>query len=566
MKVFINILFFLGIFLLFIGIITTQVIGGSSIVSIATTVVGIGLIIGGLISFLYTNKGFWGKRSTEATINALISTVAVILIIFVINFLGIKYAVKIDLTENKLFTLSSQSQELVKNLASPLKVYVFDAPINEVDRELLEDYNSYNDFFDYQFVDPQVDINLAQKFNVTRLGDVYLEHQGKQQLVQIVSPNNRLSEIKLTTAIAKIQRNIDANIYILQGHGEPLLQEGGEVSFAQAVKSLRNQGYVVEGLDLNTSPLVPPTVNILLVSSGDRKLSPTEVEKIKQYLDRGGNLLVMYNAQTINSLEAILNNQWGIAVDDSLAIDASGKGNVFGFGPSISIVVNYGVHPITKDFNQKMTIFPWARPIIITPAENIEATPLLITTDQSWGETNLEQENINFNPTEDIQPPLNLGVALVKRNMVTKKETKENQGDVINNPVTLTPEEKQDNSTVSDNNLPTPPTIKNPNQSPSIITSDNNSISAQKMVVLGNSNFATDGWFQQQLNSDFLLNAIAWLADEKEESLSIRPKESTNRRLNISKSQVTLISWLALLIIPGLSLIVTIVTWWQRSR
>ncbi len=86
------------------------------------------------------------------------------------------------------------------------------------------------------------------------------------------------------------------------------------------------------------------------------------------------------------------------------------------------------------------------------------------------------------------------------------------------------------------------------------------------MIVIGNSNFATDGWFGQQLNSDFFLNSIAWLANENEQTLSISPKQATNRRLNMSRNKSILISWLALLIIPALSLVAAITTWWQRSR
>ncbi len=570
--------------MLFTGIVTSQVVGSGSIISLATIVIGFVLIIVGLISFIYRNRGFWGMRATEATTNALVSTIAIILIIVLINFLGIKYAIKIDLTENQLFTLSPQSQELVKNLKSPLKIYVFSNPINEVDRQLLEEYDSYSKLFDYQFVNPQVDIALAQKFNVNRAGDVYVEYESKQQLVQIVSPDNRLSEIKLTGAIAKIPKDIQATIYIVQGHGEPLLQEGAEVSFAQAITSLKNQGYVVEGFNLNDSPLIPPSADVVLVSSGDRNFLASEIDKIQQYLDRGGNLLVMYNAQSLNSLESIL-SKWGITVNDSLAIDSSGAGEIFGFGPSISIIVDYGVHPITKDFTNGITIFPWARPIITTPMENIKTTSLLITNNLSWGETQLEQENVEFNPTEDVKGPLDLAVALVRRNIVTQEKTSpKSQDNITENSLTSTPEvetqeqktdnpvisnseeETQNNLTLGENNLPTPPEMKTPNQQRSKITSGNKSISEQKMVVVGNTNFATDGWFQQQLNSDFFLNSMAWLADEKDVNLSIRPKQRTNRRLNISKNRATVISWLALLIIPGLSLVIAVMTWWRRSR
>lgn len=569
MKVYINVLFFLGVFLLFVGIVTTQLIESSPVIGTVAIVIAIVMIIISLISFVYTSKGFWGMRSTEAMTNALVSTFAVLFIIVLVNFLGIKYAVKIDLTENKLFTLSPQSQELVKNLQSPLKVYVFAHPIDKTDQELLENYQGYSKLFAYQFVNPQVDISLAQKFNVTRGGDVYVEYEDKQQLVQIVSPDNRLEEAKLTNAIAKIQKDIQAQIYIIQGHGEPVLQEGGEVSYSQAVASLTNQGYVVEGLNLTSSPLIPPSADVVIVSSGERNFSPEELAKIQQYLNQGGNLLVMYNAQSQNTLETTL-AEWGVGFDQTVAIDPSGTGDIFGLAPSVNIIVNYGSHPITQNFQDGYTVFPWARPIQTTPVDKIEVTALLITNDLSWGETNLTQDNIQFNPKEDVAGPLNLGVALIKRNLVSQEKTQPNQpAKTSNQTVESNAELEQPENLISgegDLPLPTPPQINQPKSQGSTITSDNQSISQQKMVVIGNNNFATNGWFQQQLNSDFFLNSIAWLADESGENISIRPKESMNRRLNVSKNRVTLISWLALLIIPGLSLMAAIMTWWQRSK
>jgi ABC-type uncharacterized transport system involved in gliding motility auxiliary subunit len=97
-------------------------------------------------------------------------------------------------------------------------------------------------------------------------------------------------------------------------------------------------------------------------------------------------------------------------------------------------------------------------------------------------------------------------------------------------------------------------------------TLSNPQSSQTRMVVIGNANFATDGWFQQQLNSDLFINTVGWLANEKDSTLSISPKEATNRRINLTTFQAGLIGWLALFIIPALAFTVSMVTWWQRSR
>lgn len=575
MKKYILYCFILGIFLISLGVVLQQINTNLTNLVIAIIGGGIAVFIAGGVIFLYTNRGFfrYSARSTEATTNAIISTVALLLILGLVNFLGLRYSFKFDLTENQLYTLSPQSQQLIKNLSQPITVYVFDSPSNDFDRKLLKDYARKNDLFQYQFVDPQVDINLAQKFNVTRLGDVYLELGDRKQLVQTVSPESRLSEVKLTNAIAKIQQTTQPIIYILQGHGEPSI-EAGQNSISQAVTTLTDKGYIVYPLTLATSPLIPPDANVLIINNPEKELLQGEIKIIEKYLEDGGNLLIMYNAQTNVNLDPIL-QKWGVKFDDRLVVDASGAGEVFGLGPSITIVVEYGNNPITQDFNNGITLFPWARAILTDSIdqsggdmENITTTPLLITNSQSWGEKNPEGETVELDPTVDLPGPLNIGVALTKKNSLrdsldTQEDNlnKENDKLELNNDLPLLEPEKEN----QESDLPSPPTIKTP-QETTLNIEKKEQPSETRMVVIGNANFATDGWFQQQLNGDLFVNTVAWLGNQDDRTLSISPKEATNRRINLSNFQASLITWLAIIIIPALSFTVSIVTWWQRSR
>ncbi|BAQ60783.1 mucin 2 precursor [Geminocystis sp. NIES-3708] len=570
-KKYLNYLFFLGIFLISVGIVLLQVTDNLSNIIIAIISSGIIVIICGISLFLYTNKSFWGKRGIEAGTNAIISTSALLLILALVNFLALKYSVKIDFTENNLYTLSPQSQQLVTNLSQPLKVYIFSTLPNDFDRKLLQDYSRKNNKFQYQFVDPQVDINLAQKFQVTRLGDVYLEYADKQQLVQTLSSDNRLSEIKLTNAIAKIQQTTQPIIYILQGHGESPIEEG-QVSLSQAVKTLRDKGYMINSLTLATSPLIPPDANVVIISNPEQKLLEGEIKIIEKYLDNGGSLLIMSNAGNNVNLDQII-KEWGIKFDDRLVVDASGTGEVFGLGPSITIIVDYGTHPITQNFGNGMSLFPWARPIITETVADVTATPFLITNNQSWGERNPEGENVELDPTTDLPGPLNIGVALAKKNILNKSLNLQGDGldsknDLsVKNNVEAPIKQESMNENKIDENLPQPPTIKTPlEEKNNNQTISKSQPSESRIVVIGNANFATDGWFQQQLNSDLFINTVGWLANEENSTLSISPKEPSNRRINLSTFQGGLIGWLALFIIPGLAFTASIVTWWQRSR
>ncbi len=84
------------------------------------------------------------------------------------------------------------------------------------------------------------------------------------------------------------------------------------------------------------------------------------------------------------------------------------------------------------------------------------------------------------------------------------------------------------------------------------------------MVVIGNSDFATDGLFEQQLNGDVFLNSVTWLSQQDQQPLSIRPKEVKNRRINLTTAQANLLTSLSLFVLPLLGLVAAIVLWWRR--
>ncbi|NJL81013.1 MAG: hypothetical protein HC917_23510 [Richelia sp. SM2_1_7] len=84
------------------------------------------------------------------------------------------------------------------------------------------------------------------------------------------------------------------------------------------------------------------------------------------------------------------------------------------------------------------------------------------------------------------------------------------------------------------------------------------------MVVFGDSDFITDGLFSQQLNGDLFLNSITWLSKQDSQPLSIRPKEATNRRLNLSQSQASLIALSSILILPIIAFAAAALLWFQR--
>ncbi|MBW4594189.1 MAG: Gldg family protein [Brasilonema angustatum HA4187-MV1] len=608
-----KILFWFGPFLFAAGLTSGLVSDNWGPIQLTLIILGTVIIV---LWLIWQNKqnNWLGQRSTQASTNALIATLAVLAILGLINFLGTRYDTRVDLTETKLFTLAPQSRELVRNLQVPAKILLFDVNQDPVDRDLLENYRRQSSKFSFEYVDPQARPGLARKFGVKDYGEVYLEFGDKRQLVQVVGPQQRLSEVKLTNSLQQISSISSAKVYLLQGHGEHELSGKEEGVISQAIKALNDKGYTTSALNLVEKSSIPQDANVVVVAGPKRSLFENEVKALQDYLNRGGNVLLMIDPDTDPKLESLL-DQWGIKLDNRLAVDVSAS---VGLGPAAPLVTQYGKHPITKDFGNGISFYPLARPIDTNPVPGIQATPLLLTKayPNSWAESDQQSENLQFNPESDRKGPLTLGVALTRKlsakSEVTSNSTltptptatpqtpasptptttptaqipgsptpsaKPTTAATPQTPASPTPSAKPTTAatpasptptitptataTPQKSASPTPTTTPTTAATPASPTPSSTS-GESRMVVLGNSDFIINGLFDKQLNGDVFLNSVTWLSQQDQQPLSISPKEVINRRINLTGVQALLLELSSLVILPLIGLVVAAIFWWTR--
>ena len=470
------------------------------------------LISAGTISFIF-GLWFWGKehklwqsRSAKQSIRAIMATTVIFAVVAMINVFAIRHNQRWDFTENQVQDLSPLSKAVVEKLEQPLEVLVFERNIDPKLEILLEKYQRINSQFKFKTVDPEQELgmDLAREYEVQYLGEILLRYGKKRQKINVSNnfPEQTITETQLTNSIEKIKRKKIINIYFLQGHGEApnkLVERG----VAQLVTKLQKKGNNVSELNLASSGSIPKNADLIIVAGATRKLLAAEVASLQSYLSSGGNLLWLLSPNVDIGITSLL-QEWGLELDNRLVVDGSGSGETMGFGPGVVIINDYGDHPITVSFNQGISIFPETRPLKTQEKIGVKATPLAITQKQTWAESDLKSEEITFDSTKDLSGPLNIAIAL------EKKQPK-----------------------------------------------------VARMVVFGSSTFATNGWFEQQLNGDILINSINWLIGEDKEILTIQPRDSANRRIYLSSIQVKVINWLALRIIPALALIISIFTWYK---
>ena len=82
-------------------------------------------------------------------------------------------------------------------------------------------------------------------------------------------------------------------------------------------------------------------------------------------------------------------------------------------------------------------------------------------------------------------------------------------------------------------------------------------------MVIGDSDFASNGILGVQGNRDFFMNSVNWLA-QQENLIAIRPRDPDSRPITLTEQQGTFINWLALAIVPGLLFAAAVRVWWKR--
>jgi ABC-type uncharacterized transport system involved in gliding motility auxiliary subunit len=238
-------------------------------------------------------------------------------------------------------------------------------------------------------------------------------------------------------------------------------------------------------------------------------------------------------------LEAYV-GRWGIEVLDDRVVDTSPTGQVLGKGPTTPLVTRYGVHDITRQFAQP-TYYPNARSLRKQAlyAGQAEITPLLFSGEQSWSETDVSGRQVGFDAA-DIMGPLPLALA-------SRLET-----------AGLQPENEQALGT----RKPGDATVRRE----LLQNLGRRSETEARLVVFGDSDFASNNHFNDMGNGNLFLNVMAWLSQD-EDLIAVRPKSAVDRSVSLTPAQLRRLNLVSLGVLPGLiALAGAYATWRRRAQ
>ncbi|MDO5022883.1 MAG: Gldg family protein [Eubacteriales bacterium] len=237
-----------------------------------------------------------------------------------------KYALKKDLSFNNITSYSSVTEEVLKSLEKPVKVYALFTP-GEEDYNLitlLERYAAKSPYFSFSIE------NLAENpalihsvsdslYDGAVTSDCLIVHSESNNRTRIIDAKDYVSqsfdpatgsfvvdgatyESSLTQAIAYVSGDELPTIYMLKGHGEI----GSDASLT-LIDFLKRNNYAVKELDLLKNTVIPED-GLLMILSPLKDLSNAELTSIKNYAEKGGSLFITtdynnpHNMKNFNAL------------------------------------------------------------------------------------------------------------------------------------------------------------------------------------------------------------------------------------------------------------------------
>jgi gliding motility-associatede transport system auxiliary component len=512
----------IGLILLIFGIIDYFIASGFRFFVFVNIIAGVFAIVLWATTSSRESLGLTlGSRTTRYGANALIYSLAFIGILIFVNYLADKHDRRIDTTEEKVFSLSTQSTKVVQNLKKPLKLYgFFQGGQNQKAHDLYEAYAYASPKVSFEMVDPDKHPELAERYKVTLMGTTRVQYDGDGPADG--TNVTELSEENLTNAIIKVTKGTRKVVDFVDGEGEGNPDDAkvatGFGSFKQA---LEGEGYTVRKLFLASKPEIPSDTNLVVVAGPTREVSSHVLDALTAYLKRGGHLLVTLRPQRPDEPDPEAGlikmlGDWGVKAGNDVIVDQVVRlfaGPALGLNP---VVNTYGAHPITNGFTQR-TVFPMTRSV--QPESPLKAglsvVELAKTSETSWAETDLagifQHQTASYNAQQDHKGPLAVADA-VDGNLKTMGLAKDGQA---------------------------------------------------KLVVIGSTDFANNQYFNQFFNRDFAINSVDWLAGE-EKAISIRPRTLRSSSFRLTVDQFSLVFALSVLLLPELLLILGVAVWWER--
>ena len=359
------------------------------------------------------------------------NTLAVVAIIFgilvLINFLSTRRFIRADLTEDKRYTISKATKNVLGSLDDIVTITAYFstnpaevAQIRRGIRDVLDEYNAFSKKLQIDFVNPadfndgqkqelrfkgipEIQINVVKK-DKAEIANVYMGisigYSGKEEILPVVRSTANL-EYELTSTILKVTTKEAKTVGFLTGHGEFDINAQNYQQFRQLLDKNAQGQYNLTSVSLQDGKAVEDTVATLVIAGVTQPLTEREKYELDQFIMRGGRAIFLVDPIQLQpgTLQAAplstglndLLEHYGAKLGNNLLLDRRFH-DTARFQQGFMTVIQpypYFVKIMKPNFSAEHSItnqleavtLPWTSSLEIVAKEGIAATPLAKTSE-----------------------------------------------------------------------------------------------------------------------------------------------------------------------------------------
>ena len=479
----------------------------------------------------------WGQ-----SLNFLLAALAAAALVVLANHVATRHYTRVAWTENADFKLSPLTRQVLQSLTNTVRVVVFYdraeslyTPVTA----LLKEYSLANPRIEVEVVNYVVEPAKAElvkaRYRLTPQARdlVIFDANGKNKIVTQSDLSQydlasfvvgRGSEIRrtgfhgerlFTAALVTVADAAVPQAYFLIGHGEhDHGNSSSDIGYGKFAALLQDNGVRLAPVSLGGANEIPADCRLLVIAGPQVAIEAVEQEKLDQYLQNGGRLLLLLNYSSRSGLEPLL-ARWGVEVGDNTVVDERNSPPASG-----SILVNqFDPHPVVGPLSTARL-------------------PLQLVLPRSIGRRAGHQQNADAAKITELAVTSEAGLAMRRvRNGQQNTALRERQGVI-----------------------------------PLMVAAEKGGIAgvanagATRIIVTGDSYFLDNQMIEAAANREFAWHAANWLLDRPQFLGGIGPRPVREHTFTITDTKMRRLFWVLVAGIPGASLALGFLVWIRRQR
>ncbi|MBE5766590.1 MAG: hypothetical protein E7335_05455 [Clostridiales bacterium] len=427
---------------------------------------------------------------------------------------------QIDVTEQALYTLSDQTERLVRMLDKDVSLYLLaqSGAEDSVITKLLENYSALSKHITVEYIDPTTNptffknrelsgiysnsilVECGEKRRLISSSEMYVHsYEVDEYSYNYTTSTSFDGENQITSAIHYVTNEELPVLYSLTGHGEEVLSS----NFTALVEK---ENMTVSDLHLIAVDAIPEDADCILINAPMDDISADEAAMLVAWLDEGGSILLITDIIEDGTMPNLLGvaEHMGLAVREGMIIE--GNRNMYWNAPYY-LIPNLEEHAITQPLidTRYYTLLTCVQPLVKTTGSEANVEFLLTTSDAAYSKAaGYELENI-AKEEGDAEGPFYAAAA----------------------------------STLGKAQMVWVPSATFTNQE-------------MDAVISG-------------ANSDFFLNSLNWMC-EQEDAISIRSKSLDATTLTLTAQENSFWSIVMVGVIPAAFLVAGLIVWYRRKK